>query len=244
MTAAQRNYKTKDVDMLVTASTILESAIANKTFLQTKRSTWTDAFFDDLKAKVENAIQTYLGIDSAKDLRQATQALTDIQTKAIKDLAEAKIQITEDFKSDKTRREELLKQLGFTSYHKDAQKGDQEALINLLFQFKTNLTDTLKDEIVNKGTAKALLDAITGYADTLKNADVTQENYKGTKKTITAGALKEFNEIYDSVISICKIAGKFYNDKPHLKDQFSYNKVAKTLNAKAKAATPAAPVTP
>lgn len=244
MPATQRNYKTKDVDMLVTASTILESAITNKTFLQSKRSTWADPFFDNLKARVENAVQTYLGVDSAKNLRQATQALTGIQTQAIKDLAEVKIQITEDFKSDKTRRDEILNQLGFTSYHKAAQKGDQEGLINLLFQFKTNLTKTLKTEIVKAGTAEAALDTITAYADTLKNADVSQESYKGERKTITAASLKEFNEIYDSVISICKISGKFFKDKPHLKDQFSYSKVAKTLNQTKKAAAPPAAPAP
>jgi hypothetical protein len=234
----QRNYNTKDVDMLVTASTILESAITNKAFLQSKRSTWADPFFDDLKAKTDNAVQTYLGVDSAKDLRQATQALTGIQKQAIKDLAEAKVQISEDFKSNKTERDEILKQLGFTTYHKDAQKGDQEGLINLLFQFKTNLTPALKNKIIAKGTAQILLDTITGYADTLKNADVSQESYKGSKKTITAAALKEFNEIYDNIISICKIAGKFYKDQPALQDQFSYSKVAKKLNAQAKAPIP------
>jgi len=244
MTTTQRNYKNKDVDMLVTASTIIESAIINKVFLQSKRSTWADPFFDDLKAKIEDVIQTYLGVDSAKDLRQATIVLTDIQKQAIKDLAEAKIQITEDFKSDKIRRDEILNQLGFTTYHKDAQKGDQEALINLLFQFKLNLTTALKTEISTKGTPATLLDTIAGYADTLKNADVNQESFKGTRKTITATSLKEFNDIYDQVISICKISSKFYKDQPALKDQFSYSKVAKVLNAKAKTTPPPTPPTP
>jgi len=244
MATSQRNYNIKDVDMLVTASTIIESAITNKAFLQTKRTTWADPFFDDLKTKIDNAIQNHLGVDSAKDLRQSTQALTSIQKQAIKDLAEAKVQITEDFKSDKPRQTEILNQLGFTSYHKDAQKGDQEALINLLFQFKTNLTGSLKAEISTKGTPVILLDTIAGYADTLKNADVTQETFKGTRKTITATALKEFNEIYDQVISICKISNKFYKDEPHLQEQFSFNKVAGVLNAAKKTSqTPPTPPT-
>ena len=148
-----RHYNTKDVDMLVSASTIIESAIANKTFLQSKRSTWADPFFDDLKTKINTAIQTYLGIDSAKDLRQSTQAILNIQTQALTDLAEAKVQITEDFKNNPPKQTEILTQLGFTSYHKPSQRGDQEALINLLFQFKTNLTETLKTEIAAAGTA-------------------------------------------------------------------------------------------
>ena len=225
-----RHYNTKDVDMLVSASTIIESAIANKTFLQAKRSTWADPFFDDLKTKINTAIQTYLGIDSAKDLRQSTQAILNIQTQALTDLAEAKVQITEDFKNNTPKHTEILTQLGFTSYHKPSQRGDQEALINLLFQFKTNLTETLKTEIAAAGTAPLLLDTITGYADTLKDADITQENYKGLRRTITAEALKEFNEIYDQIISISKISSKFFKNQPHLQAQFSYSKVAKTLN--------------
>jgi hypothetical protein len=243
MATSQRNYNIKDVDMLVTASTVIESAITNKALLQSKRSTWADPFFDDLKTRIDTAIQTYLGIDSAKDLRQATQTLIGIQTQALSHLAECKVQITEDFKSNKIRRDEILNQLGFTTYHKDAQKGDQEALINLLFQFKTNLTGTLKAEISTKGTPVILLDTIAGYADTLKNADITQETFKGQRKTITATALKEFNEIYDAVISICKISNKFYKDQPHIQDQFSFNKVAKVLNI-SKKTPPTPPVTP
>jgi hypothetical protein len=244
MTTTQRIYKNKDVDMLVTASTILESAIANKVFLVSKRATWADPFLPNLKIRINAAIQTHLGVDSAKDLRQSTQVLLSVQKSAIKDLAECKVQIAEDFKSDKIRRDEILNQLGFASYHRDAQKGDQEALINLLYQFKTNLSASLKTEITSKGTASVMLAGIVAYADVLKNADVSQETYKGTRKVITAAANKEFNEIYDQVISICKISTKFYKDRPEMKDQFTYAKVAKVLNATSHATPSAPPVTP
>ena len=237
MKTAQRNYRVKDVDMLISAATIVESAIANKSFLQSKRNTWQDPFFEDLQAKIENAIQNHLGIDSAKDLRQATQTIVAIHTQALKDLAEVKTQITEDFKTDKTQLAEILNQLGFTAFHKTAQTGDQEALINLLYRFKTNLTPVLKDQIVAKGTAAISLDNITAHADILKAADITQETFKASRKTVTAASLKEFNEIYDQIISISKIATVFFKDQPTLKDQFSFNKVSKTLNQKPKPAT-------
>ena len=147
-----------------------------------KRSTWADPFFTNLKTRIDTAVQTFLGVDSAKNLRQATQVVIGLQKNAILDLAEFKIQVVEDFKSDKIRRDEILNQLGFTSYHKGAQKGDQEALINLLFQFKTNMVAALKTEITAKGTAATLIDRIITYANTLKNADVTQETFKGTRK--------------------------------------------------------------
>jgi hypothetical protein len=235
MNTPQRKYKTKDVDMLISASTIVEAAIANKEFLQSKRSTWQDPFFKDIQIQIDNVIQEHLGLDNAKELRLATQVIYSIQANALHDLAEVKIQIIEDFKDDTTLKNEILTQLGFSSYHKEAQKGDQEALINLLYQFKTNLSPALKTEIVTRGTAEASLDNVTIYADTLKNADVIQENNKGVRKVVTAEALAKFNEIYDKVISISKIANKFYKDNPALKQQFSFQKTSKTLNAGKKA---------
>ena len=241
-TTLPRDYKVKDVDMLITAATITESAIANKTFLQSKRSTWADPFFDDLKIQIDKAIQIHLGVDSAKKLRESTQVVYNIQNNAIKDLAEVKIQIVEDFKDTPARQSEILNQLGFTAYHKDAQKRDQEALINLLYQYKTNLTPELKTEIVDKGTAALALDNITAYADTLKTANVIQEGNKGERKVITSEAVMEFNKIYNKVITITRISSKFLKDKPALKDQFSFAKVAKTLNATKK--TKPTPPTP
>jgi hypothetical protein len=238
MSTPKRKYNGKDVDMLITASTLIENALANKTFLQTKRSTWTDAFFDDLQTKITTALEEYLGVDSAKELRQSTQTLTTIQEQALKDLAEIKIQILEDFKKEKVKQTEILNQLGFTTYLKDAQKGDQEALVQLLYKFKTNLTTSLKAEIVEKGTAQGILDQTMSYADTLKNADITQETFKGTRKEITTTSVNAFNEIYEDVISIGKIASKFYKDEPVKKDLFSFTKINKTINAQKTSSTP------
>ena len=237
-----RNYKGKDAEMLIVASVITENAITNKTFLVSKRPTWIDPFLPNLKTKIDTAVQTYLGADNAKSLRLSTQALLAIEKSSLKDLADFKIGIEVDFTSDKPRLKELLIQLGFTAYHKAAKKGDQESLINLLFQFKTNMITSLQTEITNKGTSPALITAIIGYANTLKSADVTQETFKGTRKTATATALKEFNACYSLVIGICKISAKLYKDQPDLKVQFSYSKVLKTLNNNPNAPTP--PVTP
>lgn len=242
MSTFQRYYKTKDVDMLITASTITQSAITNKTFLQSKRSTWADPFFENLEIEIDKAVQTHLGVDSAKKLREATLIVNNIQANAHPDIAEVKVQIVEDFKDNPSRQTEILNQLGFTTYHKQAQRGDQEALINLLYQFKTNLTPELKTEIVDKGTAELALDGITVYADQLKAANVIQEGTKGTRKEITAEAITEFNKIYNKVISIAKISYKFFKDNQALKDQFSFDNVAKKLNATKK--TKPTPPTP
>lgn len=227
-----RKYKTKDVEMLTATATIIENAIANKTFLQSKRSTWADPFFNDLKTQIETTTETYLGKDAAQQMRQATQIVINIQSQALNDLAEFKVQIEQDFKATPVQKTEILTQLGFTSYHKLAQKGDQEGLVNLLFQFKTNLNPTLNTEIVSKGTAQATIDNIIGYANTLKEANITQETYKGTRKEITDEAITAFNLIYDQVISIAKIASNFYKTEKTKQQLFSFAKVTATLNSK------------
>ncbi len=242
MAETVRLYKGKDAEMLITASVITESAIANKTFLVTKRPLWVDPFLPNLKAKIDTAVQTFLGADNAKSLRLATQALLAIEKNALRDLAEFKVGIEVDFTTDKPRLKEILTQLGFVAFHKSAKNGDQEALINLLFQFKTNMITTLQTEIVNKGTNPALITTIIGYANALKSANVTQETFKGTRKTATATAIKEFNACYSLVIGICKISAKLFKDQPDMKVQFSYSKVLKALNNTSSVTTP--PVTP
>lgn len=230
-TKIARKYKVKDVEMLTATATIIENSIANKVFLQTKRSTWANPFFEDLKSEIENITNTYLGKDAAQQMRQSTQIVLGIQKQALIELAEFKVQVEQDFKSNPVQRAEILTQLGITTYYKMAQKGDQEGLVNLLFQFKTNLNPTLSAEIVAKGTSQNTLDNIAGYADVLKNANINQETFKGTRKEITDEAIQAFNEIYEKVISVAKIANNFYKTDKVKQQLFSFSKVSATLNS-------------
>ena len=230
MNTTERIYNTKDVDMLLSIETIIDSAIANKTFLQSKRSNWADPYFQDIKTQINKIVRDNLGVDSAKELRQATITVKEIQTNALTDLAEIKVQIEQDFKAQPDRKHEILNQLGFTTYYALATTRDQEGLINLLFQYNTNLTPALKSEIVAKGIAAAALDAINAYAQTLKDADVFQEGTKGTRKEITSETIQIFNDIYSTVSSIAVISAKFFKTDAVKKDQFSFLKVSKALN--------------
>jgi signal transduction protein with GAF and PtsI domain len=96
-----RNYQGKDVDMLTTCATIIENAIANAEFLNSKHTSWTHEFFSRIKERIDNAFRDFLGIDNASQMREATQIVVEIQSKSLNDLAELKVQIEEDFKSDK-----------------------------------------------------------------------------------------------------------------------------------------------
>lgn len=102
----QRMYKSKDVDMLIAASSIADTAITHKPFLQSNRSIWADSFFEDLKNDINTAIQSHLGMDNAKDLRLASIAIKGIHDVAINDLALEKFKST---KTSKTIKEEEQK---------------------------------------------------------------------------------------------------------------------------------------
>ncbi|MEK6616662.1 MAG: hypothetical protein AABZ32_11245 [Bacteroidota bacterium] len=234
-----RTYKSKDVDMLTACATIIEQAIIHKMFLISKRVTWADPFLTNIQTRIASAFPNFLGIDNAQEMRDATQIVLILQEKALYDLAELKVQIEEDFKNNKTRLKEILTRLGFIQHHKPAQRHDQEALVELLLKFAKNMTPALQTEITNAGTSSPLIRTIIQYANALKNANIIQETFKGSRKVISASAVKEFNEIYSQVISIAKISANFFKNDQAIKDKFSYKKTINNLNQPPPPPTPA-----
>lgn len=104
------------------------------------------------------------------------------------------------------------------------------SFINLLFTFKENLTAELQTEIVEKGISPTLIANIISKASALKNSNVVQEFYKGTRKVLTAEAIATFNEIYKKAISICVISRDLFKGDRERQDLFSFNKVVKNMN--------------
>ena len=129
-----------------------------------------------------------------------------------------------------------VKTLGFTKHLKDVQKGKHEALIQLLYTFKTNMTDDLRNSIVANGVNATLIDNIIGYADAFKQASVKQETLKESTKEITKEVADTFNAIYDEIIGLCKKASNYYQYEPLKKEQFTFSKVIDNLGATRKIA--------
>jgi len=230
----KRKYKGKDVEMLLAAATIVKNAMNHKEFLQSKRTTWGDPFFGNLDKQINEAIKEYLGYDSAKKLRESSQQVYDYVSEAKYKLAEVKVQLQEDFRSDKPRQQEILTNLGFSRYGKAIRNNDQEAIIAMLYQFKTNLVNELKKEIVKAGTANQTLQDIIALADKLKAANVNQESDKSGKKAITAEAIMAFNAVYMKTIAVARIAANLTKEMPGFKDQFNFAKTIKSQNSTGK----------
>lgn len=239
-----RNYTCKDVDMLMASKTIAESFKNNIGELSATRTTWTAQYAKELVGRIDAAISGSLGIDAKKELRGATAALTSVEIPAKRDVSYFKLQVAEDFKNDPIRKDEILNNLGFTAYMRKGNNPGQSALIQLLYDFKANMTEGLRQEITGKGMNPSLIDNILGYADNYSQANTLQETLKGSTKNITKDVINTFNAIYGEIITICKIATSYYRYEPVKKEQFSFNKtLAKMGGGRKNAATEPVPAT-
>lgn len=229
--AKNRNYSYKDVDMLTGAQIVAGNFKANIGELSTVRSDWTEQYAKDLVVRINQTIETHLGIDAKKDLRGATSDLSTIQTSAKRDISFFKTQIDDDFKNTPFVRDEILNTLGFSKYLKNVQKGNQEALIQLLYTFKKNITDSLRNQVTDKGLSGTLIDKIVEYAGTFNEANVNQEGLKQTTKEISKEVADVFNAIYDEIIGISKKVSSYYQYDAVKKEQFTFSKVIGNLGS-------------
>ena len=231
MTTTVRNYGYKNVDMLMTAKTVVESFKANLTELTTVRTDWTAAYATELSARIDAAIDGYLGTDSKRQLREATTQLTAIQQPAQRDLSFFKTQVEDDFKKEKSTSNEILNTLGFTKNLRGVQRGKQDSLAQLLYTFKLNMTPALRTTITSRGLNPILIDTIIGYANIFAEANVNQESLKGFSMEVTQEMQNVFNGIYDEIIGICKKASVYYQYDHIKKDMFTFSKVLKRMGA-------------
>lgn len=220
---SQRNYSYKDVVMLMTSKTIVQSLQNYRSELSLVRTNWTEAYVTELKGKINSAIEDFLGLDKKQPLREATSLLNEIKTPALRDLGFIKTQIEVDFGPNAA---EILRTLGLT---RDIHIMSQEELIQLLYSFKKGMTEQLKTTLTEKGANPGLIDGIVGYATQLEAANLGQEGLKASTREISQEAVDTFNSIYTEVSGICKIASKFYQNDRLKKDQFTFSKVVRNM---------------
>jgi len=227
MSDLKRSYPGSAFTMLTTCATIVHSAVNNQAFLLTKRPGWADPFFPDLASRIENDFKTCLGIDPKQKVRTATDVWNEIKETALLDMGDMYIQLKEGFRDNKVLREELLVSLGFSKYYKKSQGSSQQAIINLFLQFTKNLTEEVRAKLVADGVAADLIDRMVAYGISLNEANLEQEKMKGTSQELTAEAVMELNAVYEEVITVAKMARRFFKDDPVKKEFFSFTRLLK-----------------
>ena len=226
-----RVYTGGDAAMLTTLAVLMgvitQSSI--KTFLLSKRSNWTVAFFKSLTDAIDAAFKDVLGIDNKTAQTKATKALYDAMDKVKPKLKSFREQVIIDFEDD-NREAEILTNLGFDLWSK-VQKDNQEALVELLSIFNKNMNPNLQAEIVAAGIDVNYITDIITYADIIKNKNIAQELRKKERKTVTNEGVIQLNKVFTDVNKVAKTAAVLYTEAGDklTAEKFSYVKTLATL---------------
>jgi hypothetical protein len=227
MNKKKRDYNYPDTDMALGCRITGENLKRNLPDLSTFQVNWNEEFATSFINEVDDVIDTFLGIDPQKKLRQATKTINEIHDSALGDLAALKKVLHVYFKKEA---KDIYKQLGYTKYHADARK-DQEVIMSLLYAFREGMTEDLRTRIEEKGLSPAVIDRLLDYPNEIYEANVSQETLKSATKEITDEAVNHFNRIYHKAMDICKIASAFYVGNPIKKNQFTFSRIVRNLNA-------------
>ncbi len=226
-----RIYKAKDVEVLIVSETIAINAIKLEADIIVHRPQWAEPYFSDFIDEIHAVYSSALGVDNAKELREATIAIYGLMNPASKALLMFKTQLEIDFYKNKTRGNEILTQLGFSEHYKAVQRKDQEAFVELLTKFKVNMTPALQAELNAAGIHNSVITNVTDYFATLKAANISQETAKGVRKKISSEAVKAINEIYRKAIAVSKIAAVAFDTELSKRDRLNFSKNLKQLNS-------------
>jgi hypothetical protein len=230
----KRDFAGGDASMLTACAVIMGAAIAQKAFLFSKRSNWNDAFFKSIIDSIKDAFKNILGIDGLGDQTKASNALYKAMEEVVPKLRSFKNAVEIDF-TDDNREQEILNSLGFKLWRK-VDKNNQEALVELLATFTSNMTPALKKEITDEGTDANYITDIISYADVIRDKNIAQEGKKVDKKTVTNDGIIKLNKIYNDVMKVAKHSANLYNEAkdPVSAEKFNYSKVLATLTNNAK----------
>lgn len=225
----ERKYNCKTVDLLTIGETTVLWAKTYQTALFARRSSITNEYLDKLQNKISEAFINILGSNNKQHLINATRILHSIAKPTRIDIVDFYKQIKFDLRKNPERLQQVLALFNFNSLYSNIRQGDQEAIIQLLNTIKANLSPDLKAELIALGTDENLINRLFTYADTLKNANVTQELAKIESKQYTQQDIEALNDIYDQIIFINSIAQRAQIEKS-AKINFSFAGMLKRLN--------------
>lgn len=236
--AVKRLFKGTIDEMITALSLIFAVVMEHKTKVEAEFPLWAAPFLANIEKQLADGFKTFLGFDNAEALRKATLVLQGIQTTSLDDLTTLKTRLT-TFVKDKATLTEYLKTFGYEDYYKEAKDNlSQSDLINLLFRINKKITPEVKADLLTKNINTELLDRLVGYADTLNNANITQESFKFTKPTETAEQNTALNALYTTVMDVVKPTADFFKKDKTISSRLSYSAALKQVKATKTQETP------
>lgn len=222
-------FSGKIIDMLLACDTILVSAIRYQANFLARRTTFIPSYFTDLQTRIDQGYMM-VGADKLREQRQATRRLYEQFDTIYAELKGFKVNIEGMYRKDKGRLAEVSRLLGFTEHFKSIYRGDQESLVQLLYEFARNLDADLRADLILKGAQPTILTDITNWAAPFRAANVIQENAKTAKLVVTSTETETLNDLYNDVIDIGKMGQHIFADNDSVKVQFVYSGILKRLN--------------
>ena len=231
-TKETRAYRCADVDMLMTLLIILGYMSDKLAKIIAERPDITQTIIDDHKTEINNTLVSDLGLNPIGDLVAQTYVLIVIFKNAKKKLSFFKKQVDAQYAETKGKLNKILSDLGFNTYWKKAQKGDQLAMINLLYQFNDNMDSTKIAELTSDGIQLNLINTINGYVNSLQQENIKQESLKLAIQSITQNTIVKFNHIYHENIKLFKICRAIFvmNGDPVASNMFSFEHICENLH--------------
>lgn len=214
--------------MLMTIRIIITTIIKRSKELIVFQKNVTQEYGTGLLKSCDHTMDNVLGKDFGQRRIDATNNLNKLVEPALNDISLLKTQIEVNFRNEPELCNKMLRALRLTNNYAGVRKGKQTTLIETLIAFKDNADEYTKvfDE---KGISLETGTKLAKYADVVRDAETLQEELKNSTPLLTDQTLDQMNDIYDEVISICKIARKIYHDDSLVRKQFTYSHVYKTM---------------
>jgi hypothetical protein len=223
----KQKFNFKPLPVLVAALAVADHFEAEKQVFIGEKPLWNDPFIATFREAVSRVMNEFYGINTKEELQKQTRLVNELAGKVHDDLEMVKTQIERGFRATPERGEWVLAKLGFNEYWSKASNSNQSMLIGLLLAFRNNLDQALLAELEQHEVNSARLDKLLSYADTLNQANITQESLKGSTKLDTEKAVLALNDIYDRAMDICAIGRQLFKNDKLKKELFVFGKLVK-----------------
>jgi hypothetical protein len=222
MQTIQRKFHVKSIVML----TATISACKNIEICQADFSAYPHMTLEWVKQLSTDATQLIklTGIRANELQRAATANIHIIRDDIIGVALIIKNQIDRGYINEKERKSEILNLLGYRANWEKAVNSNQIALLELALTF-SNHADDLQDELVAHRVSAEQIKIMKVFADSMNDANITQEALKNTSPIATADMNASLNSVFDRLMDICSAGKIIYRKDPVKKALFSYRRL-------------------
>ncbi len=219
----ERIYRYQNYDMLQATLIIVGFFLLSVEDFRKNNTLYTPEYGNTLKKRCEDGI-TLLSHDKKAAQRNATRTIIEITGDEKNKLVSFFTSLTNAYRYDKAMLAELKTTLGYDAFMKKTQKGNQEATIQFVNTFASNITP-YRTDIIAKGIPGTRIDEIIGFGTKALSANVTQESEKEKSVKLTAEQQTEFNAIYTEAIAICKEGQRIFKSDPATRIRFVFENI-------------------